>query len=154
MGEINWKDKCWMVVIYLVREDGKVLLHWNKNMDTWIPIGGHIEPGETPMRAARREVQEETGFEFDFLEEPKIQGNSEIIPFFRFQIDKVPHHNYHMTFVFIGKCKKYFEKKGTDKNEKLKWFSESEILNIKEQMIESVWKAAIESINKVKKSQI
>jgi 8-oxo-dGTP pyrophosphatase MutT (NUDIX family) len=150
MAEINWKDKCWMVVIYLVRNDGKVLLHWNKNMDTWIPIGGHIELGETPIQAVKREVSEETGFKFDFLEKPKIQGNSEIIPFFRFQIDKVPHHNKHMTFVFIGKCNKYFKKQGTDKDEKLRWFSKKEILGIRENMIESVWKVAIESINKVK----
>jgi len=148
MAEINWGNKCWMVVIYLVRDDGKVLLHWNKNMNTWIPVGGHIEVGETPREAIRREIKEETEFDFDFLENSEIQGNSKIIKFHRFQIDTVPHHNHHMTFVFVGKCKEYFEKQGTDKGEKLKWFSKDEILEIKEDMIESVWKVALEAIYK------
>lgn len=153
MAEINWKDKCWMTVIYLVREDGKVLLHWNKNMNTWIPIGGHIEPGETPREAIKREIKEETEFEFNFLKDSEVSGNSEIIDIYRFQIDTVPHHNYHMTFVFVGKCNKYFEKQGTDKNEELKWFSKEEILEIKDKMIESVWKVALEAIELVTNKQ-
>ena len=154
MGEINWKDKCWMSVIYLVRDDGKVLLHWNNNMDTWIPIGGHIDPGETPHDAIKREVMEETGFEFSFLKEDEKSGNSTIIDFHRFQIDEVPHHNHHMTFVFIGKCKKHTDKETTDENEKLGWFSADEIHNMKNDLIESVWKMAIESINKVKNLEV
>ena len=149
MSEINWKDKCWMTVIYLVRDDNKVLLHWNKNMQTWIPIGGHIDLGETPDEAIKREVKEETGFDFEFLKESFIEGNSKVIDFHRFQIDKVPHHNHHMTFVFIGKCKNYTDKNETDENEKLRWFSEQEILEIKDNMIESVWKMSIEAIHSV-----
>jgi 8-oxo-dGTP pyrophosphatase MutT (NUDIX family) len=50
----------------VVINEGKVLLLWRHRFitDTWgweIPIGG-IEPGETPGQAARREVEEETGW--------------------------------------------------------------------------------------------
>ncbi|WP_091049569.1 NUDIX hydrolase [Glycomyces sambucus] len=50
----------------VVVKDDKVLLLWRHRFitDTWgweIPIGG-IEPGETPEEAARREVEEETGW--------------------------------------------------------------------------------------------
>lgn len=34
----------------------------NPNIRFWFPTGGGIEPGETAAEAARREVQEETGF--------------------------------------------------------------------------------------------
>ena len=61
MAEINWKDKCWVTTIYLVNEN-KVLLTFNKRLQTWIPIGGHIEPGETPEEAIKREVKEESAF--------------------------------------------------------------------------------------------
>ena len=27
----------------------------------WLPVGGEIEPGESPLEAARRELHEETG---------------------------------------------------------------------------------------------
>lgn len=41
--------------------DGKYLLSRHKSRDTWETQGGHIEPGETPLEAAKRELWEESG---------------------------------------------------------------------------------------------
>lgn len=41
--------------------EGKWLLSRHKNRITWETQGGHIEPGETPMQAAKRELYEESG---------------------------------------------------------------------------------------------
>ena len=40
---------------------GKWLMSRHKKRDTWETQGGHIEPGETPMDAAKRELYEESG---------------------------------------------------------------------------------------------
>jgi 8-oxo-dGTP pyrophosphatase MutT (NUDIX family) len=45
-----------------------VLLHRHKRLGIWLQPGGHIEPGETPWDAARRETCEETGLSVDFSE--------------------------------------------------------------------------------------
>ena len=148
MSEINWKDKCWVTTIYLVKNDNKVLLTWNKNLQTWIPVGGHIEQGETPEEAIIREVKEETGFSFDFHINSHEENNGDVrvLKPHRFQIEKVPHHGSHMNFVFIGKVKEYNkERTETDEKEKLRWFSKEELL--KENMFESVKKNSIEAIN-------
>ncbi len=50
-------------VAVFCRNHGEVLLIRHKRLATWLPIGGEIEPGETPLEAARRELQEETGLE-------------------------------------------------------------------------------------------
>jgi 8-oxo-dGTP pyrophosphatase MutT (NUDIX family) len=41
-----------------------VLLHRHKRLGVWLQPGGHLEPGETPWAAARREAEEETGLGF------------------------------------------------------------------------------------------
>jgi 8-oxo-dGTP pyrophosphatase MutT (NUDIX family)/ribosomal protein S18 acetylase RimI-like enzyme len=38
-----------------------VVLHRHKRLGLWLQPGGHIDPGELPWDAARREAQEETG---------------------------------------------------------------------------------------------
>lgn len=42
-----------------------ILLHMHKRLGMWLQPGGHLEAGETPWAAARREGEEETGLAFD-----------------------------------------------------------------------------------------
>jgi ADP-ribose pyrophosphatase YjhB (NUDIX family) len=48
------------------RNAGAVLLVRHRRLGTWLPVGGEIEPGETPLEAARRELREETGLLGEF----------------------------------------------------------------------------------------
>jgi 8-oxo-dGTP pyrophosphatase MutT (NUDIX family) len=58
---------CLVATAYVVRGD-KTLLLKHRKLGMWLPPGGHVEPGETPDEAVRREVREETGLEIDFVE--------------------------------------------------------------------------------------
>jgi 8-oxo-dGTP diphosphatase len=70
--------------------EGKWLLSKHKNRTTWETQGGHIEAGETPLEAAKRELYEESGA-IDYDIEPlcdywasgeidgvKIEGKSQV----------------------------------------------------------------------------
>lgn len=48
-------------VVILSTHLSKILLSRHRARDTWETQGGHIEPGETPLMAARRELYEESG---------------------------------------------------------------------------------------------
>ena len=50
-------------VAIFCRHGGRILLVKHKRLGTWLPVGGELEPGETPLEAARRELREETGLE-------------------------------------------------------------------------------------------
>lgn len=51
----------YIYVAIVSRYGGHLLLSRHAERHTWETQGGHIEPGETPERAARRELYEESG---------------------------------------------------------------------------------------------
>lgn len=53
---------------------GKWVLCQHKQRTTWEVPGGHIEPGETPEEAARRELYEESGAKEYDLHEVGVYG--------------------------------------------------------------------------------
>jgi 8-oxo-dGTP pyrophosphatase MutT (NUDIX family) len=52
--------RAFSVAVYARRGD-RVLVIEHRRLRTWLPIGGELEPGETPLEAAQRELREETG---------------------------------------------------------------------------------------------
>jgi 8-oxo-dGTP pyrophosphatase MutT (NUDIX family) len=56
------------------RNAGAVLLVRHRRLGAWLPVGGEIEPGETPLEAARRELREETGLEGAFPAGLGVEG--------------------------------------------------------------------------------
>lgn len=53
--------KSYRFVVVCSRLDGKWLLSRHRDRETWETQGGHVEAGETPLEAARRELYEESG---------------------------------------------------------------------------------------------
>ena len=92
--------------------DGKWLLSKHKERTTWETQGGHIEVGETPLEAAKRELYEESGaIDFDieplcdywvsgYLNGVKLQGNSQVFLAKVHTLGKIPQQS-EMEKVFL-----------------------------------------------------
>jgi len=52
--------RAFSVAVY-ARQGDRVLVIEHRRLRTWLPIGGELEAGETPLEAAHRELREETG---------------------------------------------------------------------------------------------
>ena len=139
-----------LVVAGYIIHDDKVLLIHHKKLNLWLPVGGHIEPGETPEDAILREVQEEVGcaFEFHPKAEEKNNGQVRILKPTRMQVEKVPHHGHHINTIFFGKVMIWSNAVETDEQEKLRWFSEKELQT--ENILESVCSSALDALKNVK----
>lgn len=57
--EISAKQIKYSVMI--TKSEGKWVFCKHRDRDTWECPGGHVEPGETPLMAGKRELYEETG---------------------------------------------------------------------------------------------
>jgi len=53
--------KTYKYVVVLSEYNGKLLLSRHRDRTTWETQGGHIEAGESPLDAAKRELYEESG---------------------------------------------------------------------------------------------
>jgi 8-oxo-dGTP diphosphatase len=64
-------NQSWLryTLIFLTRAERILMLHRRRppNQGLWNGIGGRIEPGESALAGALREVHEETGFQLDDL---------------------------------------------------------------------------------------
>lgn len=82
------------------RNAGAVLLVRHRRLATWLPVGGEIEPGETPLEAARRELREETGLEGTFPEGLGVEGTPAGL--IGYEEHPAGSKGLHMNFAFVA----------------------------------------------------
>jgi len=96
------------VAVFVVAER-RVLLHFHKKLQRWLPPGGHIERDELPDDAARREVLEETGVEIELVGENlnSISGDGQPVQLCRpagIQVASIRPGHEHIDLVYFARA--------------------------------------------------
>ena len=87
-------------VAIFCRNAGEILLIRHKRLGTWLPVGGELEPGETPLEAARRELREETGLEGAFPSGLGVDGTPPGL--IGYEEHQAGSKGLHMNFAFVA----------------------------------------------------
>ena len=105
-------------VAIFCRHGGAVLLIRHRRLGTWLPVGGELEPGETPLEAARRELQEETGLAGHFPAGLGVDGTPPGL--IGYEEHPAGSKGLHMNFAFVAEVPSR-EVRGCDEFDAFQW---------------------------------
>jgi 8-oxo-dGTP pyrophosphatase MutT (NUDIX family) len=120
------------VVAYLVFQN-KVLLVQHKQLDLWLPVGGHIGLNEDPEQALFREIQEETGQAKNEIEimGSKPENMSDRTAFLYapafLDIHRISDTHRHVGIVYFVRAKTDKVKLAEGEHQALRWFGKNEL---------------------------
>jgi len=123
--------RAFSVAIYARRGGvaGQVLMIMHKRLQTWLPVGGELEPGETPLEAAMRELGEETGMVGYF---PQLAGAQEGVPagLLGYEEHMAGSKGLHMNFVFVADVQRHAEVTPNNEFSDFKWVGADEVASL------------------------
>jgi 8-oxo-dGTP diphosphatase len=102
-ASVDTPRRAFSVAVFARDPQGRVLLIRHKRLDTWLPVGGEIEAGETPLEAARRELKEETGLDGRFKDvalAPHVDGAP--VGLAAYEEHMAGSKGLHMNFCFVA----------------------------------------------------
>lgn len=124
-------EKIDFTVSIFISQNRKVLFIFHKELQRWLPIGGHIELQEHPEQAAIREAKEESGLDVELVgERSPIQRESGFLPllapdYMDMHLIKEPH--WHIGLIYFAKVKSGQVTLNVEEHQAIQWLDEKEL---------------------------
>ncbi len=125
---------------FIVHED-KVLLVHHKKLNTWLPVGGHIELDEDPEQALHREIKEECGLVVQVCGQHEDIDSSHIkslIPPMFLDIHKISDTHRHVGMIYFATSKTDKVKLAEQEHNDIRWFTKEDLEADKNDLLDNV----------------
>ena len=134
-------EKIDFTVAIFVVYDGKVLLIHHRNLNKWLPVGGHVELDEDPETAALREAKEESGLDVELLgERPPITepGTRALIAPRYLDIHRITDTHQHIGMMYWARPKHGTLTLSASEHHDIRWCAAADLNNLQPPMTAAV----------------
>ena len=128
------------VAIFVVHK-GKLLLIHHRNLNKWLPVGGHVELDEDPETAALREAKEESGLDVELLgERPPITepGTRALIAPRYLDIHRITDTHQHIGMMYWARPKHGTLTLSASEHHDIRWCSAADLDDLQPPMTAAV----------------
>jgi 8-oxo-dGTP pyrophosphatase MutT (NUDIX family) len=145
-------EKIDFTVAVFVVHGGRILIIHHRNLNKWLPLGGHIELDEDPEAAALREAKEESGLEVELLGErpPTTEPGTRALLAPRFlDIHRISDTHEHIGMIYWARPKNGTLTLAPDEHHDIRWCSAKDLDQLEPPMSSAVkWycRKAIEEV--------
>lgn len=117
------------VAVFVV-ENNRVLLVHHRGLNRWLPLGGHIDPGEDPITAVHREALEESGLRIELILEntlPLLPDVQVLAPPVYMDIHPIKGDHQHLGMVYFARPVAGELTLASAEHHAIRWFQDEEI---------------------------
>jgi len=128
------------VAIFVVHA-GRVLLIHHRNLNKWLPLGGHIELDEDPEAAALREAKEESGLAVELVGErpPTTEPGTRALIAPRFlDIHRITDTHQHIGMIYWARPKNGRLRLSASEHHDIQWCSAADLDQLQPPMTTAV----------------
>jgi 8-oxo-dGTP pyrophosphatase MutT (NUDIX family) len=117
------------IAVFIVQQDRVLMVH-HRGLQRWLPVGGHIDPGEDPISAVHREAREESGLAIEILLEqplPELPDVKVLPPPVYMDIHPIEGQHAHLGMVYFARPVGGEVTLAADEHHAIRWYTRKEI---------------------------
>lgn len=139
------------VAVFVVRHERVLLVH-HRQLNMWLPVGGHVELDEDPEQAALREAREESGLDVELIgERPPVSfpGTCPLIAPRFMDIHRISPTHQHIGLIYLARARPGEIRCATAEHHDIRWCAARDLDGLRPRLNDAVRWYCLRAIQEV-----